>query len=101
MGTGPRDASHTARVVIPVRGMTCASCVAHVERSLRALNGVTSASVNLATEKAAVEYRPMAVDIGRLQASIVDAGYEAGEVERRRAGGMPPIAMSSRAPGGP
>ena len=38
----------------PVQGMTCASCVARVERSLAAVQGVTEASVNLATEKARV-----------------------------------------------
>jgi Cu+-exporting ATPase len=68
----------TAHINIPVRGMTCASCVGHVERSLRALNGVTSVAVNLATESAAIEYRPVLVDTRRLRSAIVDAGYEPG-----------------------
>ncbi|RME37962.1 MAG: heavy-metal-associated domain-containing protein, partial [Thermoflexia bacterium] len=37
---------------IPVRGMTCASCVAHVEHALRSLEGVEDVTVNLATERA-------------------------------------------------
>ena len=40
---------------LPIEGMTCASCVARVERSLRSVAGVTEASVNLATESATVQ----------------------------------------------
>jgi len=68
----------TARVDIPVGGMTCASCVARVERTLKRVNGVTSASVNLATGRASVEYEREAVAPPALQAAIRDAGYEPG-----------------------
>ena len=45
----------SARVVeIPVRGMTCASCVGRVEKAIPAVPGVTEAAVNLATERAQV-----------------------------------------------
>jgi Cu+-exporting ATPase len=40
---------------IPIEGMTCASCVARVEKALQDVPGVSRASVNLATERAAVE----------------------------------------------
>ncbi|WP_026175022.1 heavy metal translocating P-type ATPase [Thermus igniterrae] len=65
-----------ARAEIPVRGMTCAACVARVERALQRLPGVLAASVNLATEKAFVEYLPDTVSLARLRQAIREAGYE-------------------------
>jgi Cu+-exporting ATPase len=62
------------RFVLPVRGMTCASCVAHVEKALRAVPGVDSVAVNLATESAAVE--TTALDAGALRRAVEEAGYE-------------------------
>ena len=62
---------------LPIEGMTCASCVSRVERSLSAVPGVQSASVNLATEKAAVQAGP-GVDIGILRAAVEKAGYQLG-----------------------
>ncbi|WP_083203731.1 heavy metal translocating P-type ATPase [Ensifer adhaerens] len=63
---------------IPVEGMTCASCVARVEKAIRAVPGVTEASVNLATERADVRF-----DAGTKSADIVkaieNAGYGAAE----------------------
>ena len=43
-------------IVLPIKGMRCASCVAHVEHGLQATPGVTSAVVNLATERASVTF---------------------------------------------
>ncbi|MCX7026581.1 MAG: heavy metal translocating P-type ATPase [Spirochaetes bacterium] len=63
-------------VTIPVGGMTCASCSAAVERSLRKLPGVQVASVNLATEKATVRYDPALVRLSEIKAAIKKAGYE-------------------------
>jgi Cu+-exporting ATPase len=62
------------RFVLPVRGMTCASCVAHVEKALAAVPGVGSVAVNLATESAAVE--TAALDAAALQRAVQEAGYE-------------------------
>ena len=60
--------------VLNIEGMTCASCVARVEKALRAVPGVSGASVNLATEKASVQGQaaPQA-----LAAAVRAAGYEA------------------------
>jgi Cu+-exporting ATPase len=58
-----------------VKGMTCASCVAHVEKALRDTPGVTSAQVNLATERVQVELAPDA-HTEKIAQSVVDAGYE-------------------------
>jgi P-type Cu+ transporter len=59
-----------------VGGMSCASCSGRVERALAALPGVTSASVNLATETARVE-TAAPVDVALLIAAVEKAGYEA------------------------
>jgi Cu+-exporting ATPase len=59
-----------------VQGMTCAACVARVERTLKKLPGVQDATVNLATEKAAVEFEPELVTLEELQSAVKSAGYE-------------------------
>jgi Cu+-exporting ATPase len=70
----------TEKVSIPVGGMSCASCVASIEEALKQTEGVLSASVNLATERATVEYVPTRVTLADLTHAIVDAGYEVREM---------------------
>ena len=65
----------TVRSSYPVAGMTCAACVHHVGEALRAVPGVTGASVNLATASAAVEHRPGAVAPAMLAQAVAAAGY--------------------------
>lgn len=61
---------------LAISGMTCASCVAHVEKALASVDGVSSASVNLATERAhLVLARPVAAE--DLILSVEQAGYKA------------------------
>ncbi|TAM92135.1 heavy metal translocating P-type ATPase [bacterium] len=69
------------RTELAVEGMTCASCVARVTKSLERVPGVESAGVNLATERAVVEHDP-AVVIEALEAAVGHAGYQAHLVER-------------------
>jgi Cu+-exporting ATPase len=64
--------------IFPVRGMTCASCVARVEEALKSIPGVVSVAVNLASEKATVEYLD-SVEVADLRRAVRDAGYELGE----------------------
>ncbi len=64
------------QTTIAVGGMTCAACSARVERSLNKLPGVAEASVNLATERAAIRYDGAQVDADALRLAITDAGYE-------------------------
>lgn len=68
------------RTELAIEGMTCASCVARVTKSLERLPGVQSAGVNLATERAVVDHNP-SVDIAALQAAVERAGYHAHPVE--------------------
>jgi Cu+-exporting ATPase len=63
-------------VELPITGMTCASCANRIERKLNKLDGVR-ATVNYATEKAAVEYDPAMVDAEQLVATVRAAGYDA------------------------
>ena len=60
--------------------MTCAACVSHVEHALAGVDGVESASVNLATERASVEYAPGLTGIADLRHAVEDAGYGAAPV---------------------
>ena len=65
----------TKKSIFPVGGMTCASCVARVEQALSSIPGVISASVNLASEKATVEYIE-GTEIASLRRAVKEAGYE-------------------------
>jgi P-type Cu+ transporter len=64
-------------VVLPIQGMTCASCQAHVERSLRAAPGVVDATVNLLAHSARVMYEPTLSSPRELVAVVGESGYEA------------------------
>jgi Cu+-exporting ATPase len=66
----------TATAELSVEGMSCASCVRHIEEALRALPGVVQASVNLATQKASVEYIPTLVGRADLRKTVESAGYK-------------------------
>ena len=65
----------TDLVTLAVGGMTCASCVGHVEKALSGVGGVTKANVNLATERATVEYVRGAAGIADIRHVVEDAGY--------------------------
>ncbi|MFZ3584002.1 heavy metal translocating P-type ATPase [Loktanella sp. DJP18] len=79
------DAGYTvtaSRVELAIDGMTCASCVGRVERALRAVPGVTEATVNLATERATVMG---SVDVATLIRVVEEVGYDARAVDRSSA----------------
>jgi P-type Cu+ transporter len=64
------------KVTFPVEGMTCASCVARVEKSIKKIEGIKNVSVNLATEKATFEFEPGKVNIKDVAAGVEEAGYK-------------------------
>ncbi|MDX1412245.1 MAG: heavy metal-associated domain-containing protein, partial [Nitrospirales bacterium] len=68
--------SATTQSSFPVRGMTCASCVSHVEKALGKVPGVGSAKVNLATETATVHYNPEQASLDSFAKAIQEAGYQ-------------------------
>jgi len=67
----------TKKSIFPVGGMTCASCVSRVEEALTSVPGVISASVNLASEKATVEYVE-GTELAALRQAVKEAGYKLG-----------------------
>jgi Cu+-exporting ATPase len=60
---------------VPVEGMTCASCVSHVEGALRELPGVSDVAVNLATGKASLAIEPGSSSLADIQRAVADVGY--------------------------
>ncbi|WP_420643277.1 heavy metal translocating P-type ATPase [Candidatus Leptofilum sp.] len=66
----------TAELELPLLGMTCANCAANIERALNKVDGVLSASVNYASEKAAVSYAPGTVSRAEMVAAVRRAGYD-------------------------
>ncbi|MFT4008266.1 MAG: copper ion binding protein, partial [Lacrimispora sp.] len=76
------EKSESANVTIPIGGMTCAACAQRIEKVLGRLEGVESASVNLATEKATVAYDPQKVRLSAIKGAIEKAGYKALEINK-------------------
>ena len=65
----------TGRIEIPVSGMTCANCAATIERGLKKLPTAANVNVNLASERATLEFDPAAVALPDVIARIEKAGY--------------------------
>ncbi|HEV2542478.1 MAG TPA: heavy metal translocating P-type ATPase [Methylobacterium sp.] len=78
MPPAPAGAKASARITLPVEGMSCASCVGRVERALAALPGVADVSVNLATGRASLEL-PEGTPPSRAVEAIREAGYDVPE----------------------
>ncbi|MCC6607306.1 MAG: copper-translocating P-type ATPase [Anaerolineae bacterium] len=66
----------TATLELPLLGMTCANCASNIERALNKVDGVLSATVNYANEKAAVTYATGAVSRAEMVAAVRRAGYD-------------------------
>ena len=70
---------------LSIGGMTCAACSARVEKAIRKLEGIKSAAVNLATEKATVIYDPAALRLSAIKEAVTKAGYSVLEVSKEKA----------------
>ena len=68
-------------LTLPIGGMTCASCVSHVEGALGRVPGVLSANVNLATERANVVFVPGLAGLEALKQAVAESGYQVLELE--------------------
>ncbi len=68
--------SENKQITLPVTGMTCANCVATIERNLKKETGVTQAMVNLSSERATVEFDPAITGMDSLVARVRRAGYD-------------------------
>src|SRR5512134_1333015 len=62
-------------LTLPISGMSCASCVSHVEGALKELPGVANVVVNLATNKATLKYDPQSVTLEDMRRAVDNVGY--------------------------
>lgn len=67
--------AESKQLTLPITGMTCANCVATVERNLKKLDGVSSANVNLSSERASIEFDPSLLALPDLVSRVERAGY--------------------------
>ena len=79
----PTTAENSAQVTIPVSGLTCASCVGHVQQALEEQPGVSAANVNLVTREAKVSFDPEGTTVETLVEAIRGRGYGAEMPETR------------------
>jgi Cu+-exporting ATPase len=70
-----------------IEGMSCAACVARVERAIRSLDGVENATVNFATSQASIEFDPELVSADAIRQKVVDTGYGVVEVDEAEKAG--------------
>lgn len=71
------------KISAAVEGMTCASCVARVEKAISKVEGVNSVSVNFATEKASFDIDPAKIDLQKISQAVEDAGYKINLPDKR------------------
>jgi Cu+-exporting ATPase len=70
----------TVSLELPIQGIVCASCVQRIEKALLQTKGIIKAVVNLATEKAKIEYLPAEISLERIKKIIESTGYKVLEV---------------------
>jgi len=80
----PEGVSGFQKAGLLIQGMTCAGCVATIERAVKKLPGVRSAEVNLATGTAAVEFDSSQTEVAALARAVEQAGYSARERSAER-----------------
>ncbi|MBI5475150.1 MAG: copper-translocating P-type ATPase [Ignavibacteriales bacterium] len=70
------DSSKYQKIILPIQGMSCASCVSRIQTNLSKLDGINSASVNLATELATIAFDDSTISIENIKKSIEEIGYQ-------------------------
>ena len=73
--------SKTRQVILPIKGMTCANCVATIERNVKKVDGVQDTIVNLSSEKATIGYDANKTNLDIVIARIRRAGYDVAQAE--------------------
>src|SRR5690348_13181103 len=84
-------------VTFGVTGMTCASCVRRIEKTLGKVPGVAQATVNLATEKATVTFDPNAATLDGMKAAVEKAGYGVRQMPVLTPPPAPPLSPANEA----
>ena len=75
------EIEHNRNVTLDIEGMTCASCSAAIERTLKKQAGVQSIAVNLATNKATLSYDPSLIKMATIKSVVEKIGYSATEAQ--------------------
>jgi len=70
------EEKHRKKAELKISGMTCATCVTTIEKSLSRLSDVTNVQVNLGNETAMVKYDPTKLKLADLEKAVIDAGYK-------------------------
>jgi len=73
--------SDIKKIILPIKGMTCANCVSTIERNIKKLDGVEDVAVNLSSERAAVGFNKTEVQIKDIVEKIKRAGYDVAAAE--------------------
>ena len=85
IGFGAKEDKVENEITMSISGMTCASCSARIEKVIGRLHGVSSISVNLATEKARIIYDPSVVRLSEIKGKIESIGYKAVDAKKKSA----------------
>ncbi|MFA5528121.1 MAG: heavy metal translocating P-type ATPase [Peptostreptococcales bacterium] len=76
IGYGVVEENKNSSLTLPIGGMTCAACSTRLEKALNKAEGIAKANVNLATEKATIEYDPSKIKLSAIKDLISKVGYE-------------------------
>lgn len=79
-----QKAAEPNKVILKIEGMTCASCAQTIEKALNRTEGVKDANVNVATEKATIEYDPNVLTVRQLEKVVSGTGYSVGKTAIRK-----------------
>ena len=74
--TAPNATRDLKHLILSVRGMSCASCAARIEKKVSALSGVGQVDVNFGAEQAAIDYDPEKVSLSSVSETIEKLGFE-------------------------
>ena len=77
LGYEVREKQEIKKIIIPIGGMSCAACSTRIEKVLGKLAGIEQVVVNLASEKASINYNPKIIRISTIKKTIEDLGYKA------------------------
>ncbi len=69
------DKGSTEKIQLHITGMHCANCSSSVEKGLKKTPGIRQAAVNLASEKASIEYDPAKINLAQIQKVVADIGF--------------------------
>ncbi len=85
IGYGAKEDKKENEITMSITGMTCAACSARIEKVIGKLPGVSSISVNLATEKAKIIYDPSLIRLSEIKNKLQSIGYKAIDTQKKSA----------------